>query len=222
MTQWLHNIRAPKRRYTVWQGIRHPNAYFYGTAAELLWHRLLVLRLPGNSLYSRVSGLRVYAERRTQTNPCVPGDRCSAGISAERYYFMKKLDQFLHTLFWVAPGMFAGFALPPSPRRRLFPIKNAEASVFTPVSASFFMVPSPWPPLSGQSEAPREHSRFSACPRPEACCTIPAIPVSPWKARRHCRSVPHIGRSFRSRSEAVRTGSRQGIPLLSKSPSPFY
>ena len=24
---------------------------------------------------------------------------------------MKKLDQFLHTLFWVAPGMFAGFAL---------------------------------------------------------------------------------------------------------------
>lgn len=24
---------------------------------------------------------------------------------------MKKPDQFLHTLFWVAPGMFAGFAL---------------------------------------------------------------------------------------------------------------
>ena len=51
---------------------------------------------------------------------------------------MKKLDQFLHTLFWVAPGMFAGFALPPSPRRRLFPIKNAEADVFTSVSAFFY------------------------------------------------------------------------------------
>lgn len=24
---------------------------------------------------------------------------------------MKKMDQFLHTLFWVAPGMFAGIAL---------------------------------------------------------------------------------------------------------------
>ena len=24
---------------------------------------------------------------------------------------MKKLDQFLHTLFWVAPGVFAGIAL---------------------------------------------------------------------------------------------------------------
>ena len=24
---------------------------------------------------------------------------------------MKKLDQFLHTLFWVVPGMFAGIAL---------------------------------------------------------------------------------------------------------------
>lgn len=24
---------------------------------------------------------------------------------------MKKLDQFLHTLFWAAPGMFAGIAL---------------------------------------------------------------------------------------------------------------
>ena len=139
---------------------------------------------------------------------------------------MKKLDQFLHTLFWVAPGMFAGialyeyadykarpdlyamwsapwyvdagdrvslhngggmdntedhpeaagsvsgrlfgrsagkpvpplirqgFALPPSPRRRLFPIKNAEADVFTSVSAFFYGPVSMASPLwAGRSSA---------------------------------------------------------------------
>ncbi len=55
MTQWLHNIRAPKRRYTVWQGIRRSLlCLLLGAALGALAKQLDLASCSGATFWERV------------------------------------------------------------------------------------------------------------------------------------------------------------------------
>ena len=54
MIQWLHNIRAPKKRYTVWQGIRRILlCLLLGAALGVLAKQLDLISYSGATFWER-------------------------------------------------------------------------------------------------------------------------------------------------------------------------